>query len=350
MVLTTNLSTSSFFFLFVALLASCMLTGSTLQWALNKGFLEKRLFEKSNQYNLLVVLASISSFIECLLGFINNVMYPDIRTWVIIWVVTNWIVMTNTSILLVSQRLSLTARRAETLWKRLLWINYIWFPISVWIAASWIIQRVDSSPILDQFIKIQQPIQIAILGIIEFSLSGYFIIKMWRFQWGSVERYSIIILIIVSFCDLSTIFMNLLIGDLYSMVIKGFVYSLRIRLEVNVLCTMVDYLKSRRGTGRLSITSREMIKIKNIDSFQYEKSEIRSNEKKETSNYQPYQQREIISTNINTDDEESRRISSRKIDNDGPDSTLNIDSNSPSQDVDTNSVSSLNIKSGNEID
>jgi len=93
-----------------------------------------------------------------------------------------------------------------------------------------------------------------------------------------------------------------------------------------------------------------MIKIKNIDSFQYEKSEIRSNEKKETSNYQPYQQREIISTNINTDDEESRRISSRKIDNDGPDSTLNIDSNSPSQDVDTNSVSSLNIKSGNEID
>lgn len=78
---------------------------------------------------------------------------------------------------------------------------------------------------------------------------------MWKFRWGAVGRHSIAMLTLVGYCDLSTIFMNIFVGDLPSMVIKNFVSSLRIRLEVNVLFSMVDYLKSKRGNGQGAVVS-----------------------------------------------------------------------------------------------
>eukprot|EP00548_Thalassiothrix_antarctica_P017355 CAMPEP_0194196706 /NCGR_PEP_ID=MMETSP0154-20130528/76810_1 /TAXON_ID=1049557 /ORGANISM="Thalassiothrix antarctica, Strain L6-D1" /LENGTH=61 /DNA_ID=CAMNT_0038921321 /DNA_START=783 /DNA_END=964 /DNA_ORIENTATION=+ len=60
---------------------------------------------------------------------------------------------------------------------------------------------------------------------------------------------------------------------------------------------MVDYLKSRRGTGRLSITSREMIKIP-LPNNDFHDEETNTIGKK---TYQQQQQHEIIAiTNEDT--------------------------------------------------
>lgn len=95
--------------------------------------------------------------------------------------------------------------------------------------------------------RIIEPIQIALWGLIEFVLSGMFIVKMWKFQWTTVERQGIFVLVLVGLCDVATVFANLIIGDRASTVVKACVYCLRIRLEVGVLESMANFLKSKHG-------------------------------------------------------------------------------------------------------
>lgn len=248
MALTTELSAVTFGLLFASTILASFLAGSTVQWAINKGLLKKKLFAKVNQYNVLVTIAAISSMIHTLLCFFNNVMAPNLEFGVAMSVVVNWVIMTNFSILLVSQRLSLTFPNPTKAWKRLLWINYIAVPLCIFIGTSWAISwNMADTPGLDRMVLILEPVQIGLFGLVEFALSGAFIFQMWKYHWTAVERHGMVMLVLVGCCDLASVLLNVLMGDLESTCVKGLVYSLRIRLEVNVLCCMVDHIKNRRN-------------------------------------------------------------------------------------------------------
>lgn len=247
--LETQLGVGTFVVLFLCVIVSTFLAGTTVQWTLNKGLLEKKLLSKANQYNVLVSIAGVSSMIHTLLCFFNNIMYPNLAFGVAMSVVVNWVVMTNSSIMLVSQRLALTFQNPKLAWRRLLWINYMALPLCITIGTSWAISHntTPKFPALDQFVKIIEPVQIALFGVVEFVLSGAFIVQMWKYRWTDVERHGMFMLFAVGGLDMLSVLLNLMMGDLASTCVKGLVYSLRIRLEVNVLCCMVDYIKNRRG-------------------------------------------------------------------------------------------------------
>jgi len=159
--------------------------------------------------------------------------------------------MTHSSVMLVSRKLSFTYKDAEKVWRRLLLINAAMFPFSVFIAATWAISH--NKEWLHDVNTITEPIQIALWGLIEFCLSGMFIVKMWKFKWASVERQAMFVLFLVAICDVMSIVLNRIMGDLESTCIKGLVYSLRIRLEVGVLCFMVDFVnRKRKGCSAFS--------------------------------------------------------------------------------------------------
>jgi hypothetical protein len=71
---------------------------------------------------------------------------------------------------------------------------------------------------------------------------------MWKFQWTKVERQAIFVLVLVAICDTMSVLVNVVFGDLPSTCVKGFVYALRIRLEIGVLNQMVEFVKSKRGS------------------------------------------------------------------------------------------------------
>jgi hypothetical protein len=108
--------------------------------------------------------------------------------------------------------------------------------------------------------SIMEPIQITLWGVIEFCLSGAFIIQMWKFQWTAVERKAIFVLVLVACCDIMSVLSNIFIGDLESTTVKGFVYCLRIRLEISVLCEMVEFVKCKRGSVTFGSSTLQQVK------------------------------------------------------------------------------------------
>ena len=83
-----------------------------------------------------------------------------------------------------------------------------------------------------------------------------FIVQMWKFQWTQVERQAIFVLVLVAICDTMSVLTNVLFGDLPSTCVKGFVYALRIRLEIGVLNQMVEFVKNKRGSVTYGSSSR----------------------------------------------------------------------------------------------
>jgi hypothetical protein len=242
---------------FYALLGVCvvaaMLTGSTLQWIWVNGRL-------NSQYNVLVTIAAVSSLIQTVCCYVNALMAPDTNLWFMIYILINWVFMTHSSVLLVSKKLSLTFIKQEQkrVWHRLLLINACMFPISIFTCVYWSTSHNFDSPVFTKINKIMEPLQIALWGVIEFCLSGAFIAQMWKYKWTAVERKAIYVLILVSFCDILSVLLNIFLGDLESTSVKGFVYCLRIRLEVAVLGQMVDYVRKRqRGSSKATSTAVE---------------------------------------------------------------------------------------------
>ena len=230
--------------------ASLALTGSTLEWVISRGVFVKGLKNPCNTYNIVVLVAGTFSGIQAICNFLLYYYQPK-AVWFLFQCLTQWMIMTHASVMVVSNRLSLLYRNPRRVWKRLLYINVFMLPISILVFVSWGGDKLSGYSIYKDMNRIIEPTQIALWGIIEFVLSGIFIVKMWAFKWGAMERKAIFVLVLVGLCDLSTVFANILVGDLPSTVVKAFAYCLRIRLEINVLCVLVDYLKakSRRVSG-----------------------------------------------------------------------------------------------------
>jgi hypothetical protein len=236
---------STFGSLFGVTILAALLTGSTLQWVVNRGFFK-------TQYNIIVTVAALTSLIQTVTCFVNALMAPNHNLSFMIYIIVNWVFMTHSSAMLVSRKLSLTYHNSEQAWRRLLLINVMMFPISIFTCVYWSTTHKFDSEVFKTINKIMEPVQIALWGLIEFCLSGAFIVQMWKFHWTSVERQGIFVLLLVGVCDSMSVLLNLFIGDLESTCVKGFVYCLRIRLEVSVLCSMVEFVKSKRGSVRVS--------------------------------------------------------------------------------------------------
>ena len=235
-----------FLALLVVTFLSAVLSGSTLQWVIGRGVFTKGFKDKNNRYNIIVFVAAASSMVMALFNFITWQYLPPQMAYYV-YLVVNWIIMTHSSIMLVSQKISVTYRDSTRVFKRLLLINAGMLPISLLVGFAWGAQRQSDLPIFAKMTAIIEPMQIALWGCIEFVLSGIFIVKMWKFQWTAVERRGIFVLVVVALCDIVTIFSNVVIGDLESTILKAFVYCLRIRLEVGVLVTMADFLRTKSG-------------------------------------------------------------------------------------------------------
>lgn len=159
--------------------------------------------------------------------------------------------MAHTSAMVVSNRLSMLYRNSQKVWKRLLLINAYMLPVSILVFVSWGGDKLSGSVAYAKMNEIIEPMHDVLWGIIELILSGIFIVKMWAFNWTAMERKAILVLVLVGLCDLVIVFANVLFGDIPSTVVKAFAYCLRIRLEINVLCVLVDYLKAK-GSSRIS--------------------------------------------------------------------------------------------------
>jgi len=175
-------------------------------------------------------------------------MAPNLNFGFMTYIVINWVVMTHSSVMLVSKKLSCTYMKDSTsVWRRLLWINILMFPLSIFTCIYWTVSwNFPGHSTLEHINSIMEPIQIALWGLIEFCLSGMFIVRLWHYHWNVVERLGILVLVIVACCDVSTVLLNLFLGDLESTCVKGFVYCLRIRLEISVLNAMVDSVRKKQ--------------------------------------------------------------------------------------------------------
>jgi len=249
--LSTEL-TATFYALMGVSVASAMLTGSTLQWIWVNG-------RWNSQYNIIVTIAAIASLIQTVTCYVNALMAPDHNMWFMIYILINWVFMTHTSVMLVSKKLSLTYLKAEQerIWHRLLLINVGMFPLSLFVCVYWTTAHNFDSPLFSKIALVVEPLQIALWGVIEFCLSGAFIVQMWKYNWTTVERKAIYVLIGVGCCDALAVLLNIFLGDLESTSVKGFVYCLRIRLEVAVLGQMVDYVRKRRNPTTSSTMSKQ---------------------------------------------------------------------------------------------
>ncbi|CAJ1957108.1 unnamed protein product [Cylindrotheca closterium] len=224
--------------------ASVVLTGSTLQWVISRGLFSKGLSNPRNTYNIIVLLAGIFSGIQAICNFLLYY-YEPTEVWFLFLRLTQWVIMTHTSIMIVSNKLSMLYRNSPKVWKRLLLINVSMLPISILVFVLLVGDKLSDSVAYTKMNRIIEPTQIALWGIIEFVLSGMFIVKMWSFEWSVMERKAILALVLVGLCDLATIFAHFLFWDLPFKVVKAFAYCLRIRLEINALCVLVDCWKSR---------------------------------------------------------------------------------------------------------
>ncbi|CAB9507602.1 expressed unknown protein [Seminavis robusta] len=248
--------------LFVFTVLASILTGSSLQWVVQQ---EQTRGKRVSQYNLIVVVASVTSLIQTVTCFVNVLMAPNHDFWFMAYIVFNWIFMTHSSVLLVSKKLSCTFQRPALAWRRLLWINYIMLPFSLFICVYWTVanssygqEEEGGYNWTQRAAAICEPLQIALWGLIEFCLSGAFIVKMWKFRWTAVERQGIAVLVLVGFCDIATVLFNLIIGDLPSTCIKGFVYCLRIRLEISVLSSMADAVRRKHHLARSGVDNQRV--------------------------------------------------------------------------------------------
>jgi hypothetical protein len=163
-------------FIFYALLTvtilAALLTGSSWQWVINQGGLHRKKIH--NQYNIIVTVAATSSLIQTVTCFINALTHPHHIMGFMIFILVNWVVMTHSSVMLVSKKLSLTYVNSDRVWKRLLLINAFMLPISLFTCVYWTVAyNVESEDIAEIFQKINavmEPIQITLWGLIEFCL------------------------------------------------------------------------------------------------------------------------------------------------------------------------------------
>ena len=256
---------------------SAMITGSTVQWVFFRG----GLFQPSNidpqqqappskrkprrgssiaasgsaaepsydrTYNRIVFTAAVSAGILAAGNFLNycqQFTHYKYNAFLPIFVTICWMIMTHTSIMLVSKKLSMTYRNSDVVYKRLLLINVFMAPVSIIVWITWVATHVTGKETWSDVSQIIEPIQITLWGLVEFVLSGMFIMKMWKFHWTPVERRGIYTLALVAACDLTTVLIYVFMGDVESTVVKAFVYCLRIRLEVGVLSTMADFLQKK---------------------------------------------------------------------------------------------------------
>ena len=240
-----------FIFMFGLTFLAALLTGSTLEWVYARGVLTKGWTNVRNQYNIIVLVASWFSGAEALCNFILYYYRPT-QTWYLFLLLGQWMIMTHASVMVVSNRLSMLYRNAKQVWHRLLLINVFMLPVSILVFCTWGGDKISNSNVYANMNVIVEPVQIALWGGIEFCLSGTFIVKMWRYKWTTVERKAFGVLLLVAVCDVATVLANVWVGDLESTVVKAFAYCLRIRLEVNVLTLLVDFLEGKRRSATIS--------------------------------------------------------------------------------------------------
>ena len=271
--------------LLIVTVLAALLTGSSIQWIVDQGGLRSSTLEwkvswddSNQQYYFIVVVAAIASLIQTVTCFINTLMVAADRpnVWFMSYIVLNWCCMTHASIMLVSLKLSRTFRDSAKAWRRLLWINLGMMPLSILICVYWVTAHTIQHDFLDRAVVILEPLQIALWGLIEFSLSTAFIVKMWNFRWTAVERHGVFVLILVVCCDVATVLLNLLIGDLESTCVKGFVYCLRIRLEISVLHAISEFVRKKtysRSATTLCPPSPHLLMIRSNDDLNQEEAE-----------------------------------------------------------------------------
>jgi len=274
----TEISSTAVALLIITVL-SAVLTGSSIQWVFDQGGLQLSKFERkiswddsNQQYYFIVTVAALTSLIQTVTCFVNTLLVAAERpnAWFASYIVLNWVFMTHSSVMLLSLKLSRTDYTDPVrAWKRLLWINVVMFPISLFICVYWTMAHASASAsdsdFLDGMTAILEPLQISIWGMLEFVLSSAFIVKMWEFRWTKVERHGVFVLILVAACDVTTVLLNLFLGDLESTCVKGFVYCLRIRLEISVLNAICDFVRKRN----YRVTSTEQQdEVVNMDAFE----------------------------------------------------------------------------------
>ena len=158
---------STFYILLVVVILASILTGSSLQWVANQGGINRKC-----SYNTIVTTAASSSLIQTVTCYVNALTHPAHNMAFMIFILVNWVVMTHSSVMLVSKKLSLTYINSDRVWKRLLLINVIMFPISLFTCVYWTVAyNVDGDTDVFQKINaVMEPIQITLWGIIEFCL------------------------------------------------------------------------------------------------------------------------------------------------------------------------------------
>lgn len=250
---TLNLNAATFGCLLAIAFAACMISGLTFQWLIEKGlFRKKKFLEKANQYNVIVAVTSLAAFLQTITCFLQALL-DEPNVVLSAFMLLQWIFMTHGSVMIVARKVSLTYNNAEQAWKRLLYINAAMMVVSVAVVVVWMMgshlysDGDDAEEVLEDIQRILEPTQMALWGLLEFALSGMFIVQMRKYYWQSVERKGIFALLVVGLCDIGLVSLNVGLGDyLLSACARAFVYALRIRLELEVLSAMVTYIQNKR--------------------------------------------------------------------------------------------------------
>ncbi|CAB9510855.1 expressed unknown protein [Seminavis robusta] len=243
---------ATFGILFTATLLSSWVAGSTYQWVVEKGLFRKNFLQKENQYNVLVGISALTANLQAIGCFLNAVVLQSDDNNDSFGLTTalsiNMILMTHTSLMLISRRVSLTYPNAEQMWERLLRINLAMLPVSFIGATIWATSHLHPEKQGWQRANhIFVPLSIGLWGLAEAILSSHFVIQMSRYQWTEVQHKGMAVLAFVALCDILCLVLAILFGDLTAMCLWGLLYSVRVRLEVRVMNSMIEYIQAKRA-------------------------------------------------------------------------------------------------------
>ncbi|CAB9525510.1 expressed unknown protein [Seminavis robusta] len=244
---------ATFGILFTATLLSSWVAGSTYQWVVEKGLFRKDFLQKENQYNILVALSALSANLQTIGCFLNAVLLDSddnndsygLTTALSI----NMLLMTHTSLMLVSRKVSLTYPNAEQTWQRLLYINLVMLPVSFMGAAIWATShRNPEKQGWQRANAVFIPLSIGLWGLAEATLSSVFVHQMAKYQWTPVKYKGLSISSFVAFCDVVCFILAITVGDLTAMCLWGLLYSVRVRLEIRVVSSMIEHIQTKRAS------------------------------------------------------------------------------------------------------
>jgi len=235
---------------------ACLVTGSSIQYIYE-------VFQKKGKlsfYITVLAVASITSLIQTVNNYINALMAPDTNADFVLYTVLNWVLMTQTSVLMLTNRLTILFMDRQSIKIKAYAPNAVMLIINILVCIFWSKANSSNGTDYDKHVNsLLEPIQISLWGALEFIINAIFLYNLHMSsqhhlfsKLNPLNRSCSFSIIFIMFMDLSSVLVFIFVGDLSSTVVKGCAYCCRIRIELVLLDNLIKTFSKSDG-GQTSV-------------------------------------------------------------------------------------------------